>query len=113
MGVAGYVFLSGFLPHIESSTTINTRNCSSFYPAFQKTSAFLKWLSKTGDLLMSFLPFSHILRLRRELDSTDAEISTWGCDKYEGYIKQWSDSCDTLVVSHVNWCILLAIAENF
>jgi hypothetical protein len=48
---------------------------------------------------MPFLPFSHILRLRRELDGTDAELTTWGCDTYDARIKQWSDLSDTQVVS--------------
>jgi hypothetical protein len=49
---------------------------------------------------MPFLPLSNIRGLRRELDGTDAEILTWGCDGYSHYIKQWSESCDTDVVSH-------------
>jgi hypothetical protein len=49
---------------------------------------------------MAFLPFSVILDLRRELHGSDAEILTWGCDGYGDSIKQWSDSCDTQVVSN-------------
>ena len=49
-------------------------------------------------MLMIFLPFSNILSLRRELDGTNAEILTWGCDDYSDRIKQWSESCDTQVV---------------
>ncbi|OJJ30890.1 hypothetical protein ASPWEDRAFT_119337 [Aspergillus wentii DTO 134E9] len=46
---------------------------------------------------MPFLPFSNILSLRRELEGTDAEISTWGCDGYYDCTKQWSETCDTYI----------------
>ncbi|KAL2862235.1 FAD-binding oxidoreductase [Aspergillus lucknowensis] len=46
---------------------------------------------------MPFLPFSNILSLREELDGTDADILTWGCDGYVESIKQWSETCDTYV----------------
>ncbi|KAJ6133712.1 hypothetical protein N7523_000034 [Penicillium sp. IBT 18751x] len=46
---------------------------------------------------MPFLPFSHIVNLRKELNGTDADISTWGCDDYDSRIKQWNDSSDTEV----------------
>lgn len=49
---------------------------------------------------MTFLPLSNILNLRRELEGTNAEILTWGCDGYDDGIKQWSDSCDEQAVSH-------------
>lgn len=48
--------------------------------------------------IMPFLPFFKVLRLRRELEGTKAEIFTWGCDGYDESIKQWSDSCDEQVV---------------
>jgi len=48
---------------------------------------------------MPFLPFSHILKLRKELRGTDAEVSTWGCDNYNDRTKQWSDTCDVDIVS--------------
>lgn len=47
---------------------------------------------------MPFLPFSIIRGLRRELDGTDAEILTWGCEGYIDCIEQWSETCNTLVV---------------
>lgn len=56
---------------------------------------------------MSFLPFSYILRLRRELEGTGAEISTWGYDSYDSDKKQWSATCNTHVVSRVKWHNLL------
>ncbi|RAL12632.1 FAD-binding oxidoreductase [Aspergillus homomorphus CBS 101889] len=43
---------------------------------------------------MPFLPLSQVRSLRNELDGTNAEISTWGCEGYGDNIKQWSDSCD-------------------
>jgi hypothetical protein len=49
---------------------------------------------------MAFLPLSIILNLRRELEGTNVEILTWGCDGYDDGIKQWSDSCDEQVVSY-------------
>ena len=49
--------------------------------------------------IMPFLPFLNVLSLRRELEGTNAEILTWGCDGYNERIKQWSDSCDKQVVS--------------
>lgn len=50
---------------------------------------------------MPFLPFSHIIRLRKELRGTGAEVSTWGCDNYDDRIKQWSETCDVDIVSNV------------
>ncbi|KAJ6114849.1 hypothetical protein N7486_000627 [Penicillium sp. IBT 16267x] len=46
---------------------------------------------------MPFLPFNEILSLRKELEGSGAEISTWGCHGYDDRIKQWSASCDTEV----------------
>lgn len=51
------------------------------------------------DTGMPFLPFSTVYSLRKELDGTDAEIVTWGCDGYGDSIEQWSQTCDTYVVS--------------
>ncbi|KAE8361336.1 hypothetical protein BDV27DRAFT_29300 [Aspergillus caelatus] len=46
---------------------------------------------------MPFLPFFIISTLRRQLDGTDAEILTWGCDGYDECVQQWSETCDTVV----------------
>jgi hypothetical protein len=50
---------------------------------------------------MPFLPFLNVLGLRRELEGTNAEIFTWGCNGYAQSIKQWSDLCDKQVVSNL------------
>ncbi|KAL3484625.1 hypothetical protein BJX62DRAFT_248295 [Aspergillus germanicus] len=44
---------------------------------------------------MPFLPFSLVHTLRKELDGSDAEVLTWGCDGYERCTQQWSETCDT------------------